>query len=411
MASANDSHGLTEESADLVDDAVRLRRKLHAHPEIGLDLPRTRDTICEQIDNLGITVTHGISSTSVVGLLEGSRPGPTILLRADMDALPMPEDTGVEFSSTVEGVMHACGHDLHVAMLVGAARLLSARQNDFAGRVLFMFQPGEEGHGGAQHMIDEGLFNVPNLSSGEASPVTGAFAIHATPNLPGSVFALKGGTMMASADVLTIVVTGRGGHGSAPHNALDPVPVACEIALALQTMITRTIDVFDPAVVSVTQIMAGTTNNVIPETATIVGTIRAVSERTRTKVHDGIRRVAEGIAAAHDAHVSVDVAHGYPVTVNDPGYAQFVTSVAKGVVGDRSVVAMPNPVMGAEDFSYVLHNVAGAMAFLGCSPAGVDPFSAAPNHSNRVYFDEAPMAVGMAMYASVALAHLSAAEV
>ena len=410
MTSHQDSTGLLEEAADLLSAAVALRRDLHQHPEVGIELPRTRDRICEEIDNLGITVTKGVSTTSVIGLLEGSRPGPTVLLRADMDALPMPEDTGTSYSSAIDGVMHACGHDLHVSMLVGAARLLSARRNDFAGRVLFMFQPGEEGFGGAPMMIEEGLLSVPLLSTGETSPVTGAFAIHATPSIPAKFFALKGGTLMASADTLQIVVTGRGGHGSAPHNACDPVPVACEISIALQTMITRAIDVFDPAVVSVTQITAGTANNVIPETATIIGTIRAVSERTRSKVHDGIRRVAEGIAAAHDTNVEVEITLGYPVTVNDPDYAKFVTATAAALVGDQQVVAMAHPVMGAEDFSYVLHHVKGAMAFLGCCPEGDNPFTAAPNHSNRVVFAEDPMQQGMALYASVALAHLGAAD-
>ena len=213
---------------------------------------------------------------------------------------------------------------------------------------------------------------------------------------------------MASADSMVIRVTGRGGHASEPHRALDPIPVACEIVQALQTMITRSIDVFDPSVVTVGRISAGTTNNVIPEVAEIEGTIRATSERTRAKVHEGIRRVADGIASAHGCDVDVDIVHGYPVTTNDDRMAEFALDVARDLVGEDATVRLPHPVMGAEDFSYVLQNVPGAMMFLGGTPAGMNPATAAPNHSNRVMFDEPAMAVGTAMYATAALRHLAA---
>ena len=214
---------------------------------------------------------------------------------------------------------------------------------------------------------------------------------------------------MASADTVQIVVTGRGGHASAPHHALDPIPNACEIVQSLQMMITRTIDVFDPAVVTVGRITAGTTNNVIPETATIEATIRAISERTRAKVRDGIRRVAEGVAAAHDAGVTVDFADGYPVTVNDVQAADFAIDLAADLVGADKVVRMPNPVMGAEDFSYVLNRLPGAMLFLGGTHEGRDPATAPANHSNRVLFDDSAMLTGAALYSAMALRHLTGA--
>jgi amidohydrolase len=400
-------HSLLLEARDALPDAVRLRRRLHARPEVGLDLPFTQDEVLAALADLPVDVSTGSSTTSVVGTLEGARPGPTVLLRGDMDALPMPEDTGLAFASEVDGAMHACGHDTHVAMLAGAAQLLAARRDELTGRVVLMFQPGEEGHHGARYMLEEGLLDVGPLVDGTPSPVSGAFALHITSLFPSGTINLRGGTMMASSDTMRIVVRGRGGHASAPHQALDPIPVACEIVQAIQTMVTRRIDVFDPAVVTVAHITAGTTTNVIPETAEILGTIRSVSERTRRRVHDGVRRVAEGVAAAHEAAVDVDVDLGYPVSVNDIGYAAFASEVATRLLGSNRVTTMPSPVMGAEDFSYVLQEVPGALAFLGATPPGVDPRRAAPNHSNRVLFDEDAMATGIAVYTQVALAHLA----
>ncbi len=397
---------LRDEARDLLPETVALRRTLHQWPELGNDLPVTKENVLAALEGLPLNITLHETTSGIAALLDGGAPGPTVLLRGDMDALPMHEDTGLEFESKQSNTMHACGHDTHTAMLVGAAKLLSARRDQLPGRVLFMFQPGEEGHAGAKFMLEEGLLDVPPMADGTLSPITGAYALHVTTNLPSGWIAAKGGAMMASADTMHITVTGRGGHASAPHYALDPIPIACEIVQALQMMITRTVDVFDPSVVTVGRISAGTTNNVIPEFAEIEGTIRAVSERTRSKVCDGIRRVAEGVAAAHDAQVSVEFRDGYPVTVNNPGAADFGLDVARELLGDASVVRMPNPVMGAEDFSYVLNEVPGSMLFLGGTPHDRDLSKAAPNHSNRVYFDENAMVDGMAVYTALAMRHL-----
>ncbi|MET0325556.1 MAG: M20 family metallopeptidase, partial [Ilumatobacteraceae bacterium] len=336
--------GLREEANDLLSGAVELRRTLHQWPEQGNDLPITQEHVLGAIEGLGLEVTVHETTSGIAALLTGARPGPTILLRGDMDALPLHEDTGLEFASRVDSSMHACGHDTHTAMLVGAAKLLAGRRDDLAGRVLFMFQPGEEGHHGARFMLDEGLLDVAPLADGTPSPITGAFAIHITSALPSGWLSSRAGSIMASADRMTITVTGKGGHASEPHRATDPIPVACEMVQALQMMVTRTIDVFDPSVVTVGRITAGTTNNVIPESAEIEGTIRAVSERTRAKVHDGIRRVVDGIAAAHGCSGVVDIEQGYPVTVNDGDFAAIALGVADDVVGADKVVRQPHPI-------------------------------------------------------------------
>ncbi|HEY0519457.1 MAG TPA: M20 family metallopeptidase [Ilumatobacteraceae bacterium] len=398
---------LRDGAHDLLTDMVSLRRTLHEWPELGNDLPITRDTVLEALEGLPLEVTLHQTTSGIAALLDGGEPGPTVLLRGDMDALPLTEVTGVDFASRNDGTMHACGHDTHTAMLVGAARLLSAQRADLSGRVLFMFQPGEEGNHGARFMLDEGLLDLPKRADGSDSPVTGAFALHITSSLPTGWLTCRGGSIMAAADTLFITVKGRGGHASEPYRAVDPIPIACEIVQSLQTMITRRIDVFDPAVVTVGKIVAGTVNNIIPETAEIEGTIRAVSERTRRLVHDGIRRVAEGIAAAHDAEVIVNLVDGYPVTVNDKTQADVALGIATDLVGADRTLRLPNPIMGAEDFSYVLQEIPGAMVFLGGTHHDRNLATAAPNHSNRVVFDEEAMVTGTAMYAALALNHLS----
>src|SRR5687768_5042897 len=321
-------------------------------------------------------------------MIDGARPGPTILLRADMDALPVHENTGLDFSSEVNGAMHACGHDTHVAMLLGAARLLVERREDFAGRVLLMFQPGEEGLGGARTMLEEGLLDVRPEERGGFGPVTGAFAIHTMNRYVGGTIRLRPGALLASSDTIRITVRGRGGHASAPHLATDPIVIAAETVTALQTAVTRRLNVFDPGVITIAQIVAGTTSNIIPETAFLHGTMRAVSAATRERLEAIVRQVAEGVAAAHGAAAEVAIEPGYPVTVNDADFAAFVEGIAAELVGAEQSTTMPAPVMGAEDWSYVLERVPGAMAFLGGLGPGEVPGVAPDNHSDRVVFDE-----------------------
>jgi hippurate hydrolase len=374
-------------------DAIQLRRRIHRHPEIGLTLPRTQAAVLEALDGLGLETRTGQRTTSVIARLTGGRPGPTILLRADMDALPLREATGLPFASEVDGAMHACGHDAHVAMLVGAARVLARRRAELAGSVLFMFQPGEEGYHGARVMLEEGLLDG-------TAPPTGAFALHVTHREAAGVITTRPGPMLASGDTIQITVRGKGGHASAPHDCLDPIPVACEIVLAFQTLVTRRVNVFDPAVITIGKIEAGTTRNVIPETAHLLGTVRTISELTRERVLEGVRRVADGIATAHGAEAAVELIRGYPVTSNDAGFAEFVLDTAREVFGAARVTPMRHPVMGSEDFSYVLQRVPGAMANLGTRPDGGEIY---PNHSNRMLVNESALVSGIALHVGVAL--------
>jgi amidohydrolase len=397
------SSSLLDEARRELPGIIAIRRQIHAEPEIGLNLPRTSATIVGELEALGLPAGQGRTTTSVVSVIEGGRPGPTILLRADMDALPLQEDTGLSFASAVPGVMHACGHDTHVAMLLGAARLLVERRSDLPGRVLVMFQPGEEGFHGARYMLDEGLLEGPGAG------VTGAFAIHISNQYETGTINLRPGPELASNDTIRITVKGRGGHASAPHLAADPIVVAAEIVLGLEVMVTRSIDVFDPAMITIAHISAGTTTNIIPETAFLEGTMRTVSEATREATRALIRQVVEGIALANGVVAEVEIEPGYPVTVNDPAFTAFVSEVARELLGADAVRPMDAPIMGAEDFSYVLQQVRGALVFLGGRPAQLDPLTAPQNHSNRVVFDEAAMATGAALYTAVALEHLAQA--
>jgi amidohydrolase len=383
---------LLDDARRRLDETVELRRRLHRHPEIGLTLPRTQQAVLDALAGLPLKIRTGQKTTSVIATLDGARPGPTVLLRADMDALPLQEDTGLPFASEVAGAMHACGHDSHVAMLVTAARMLTARRDALGGRVLFMFQPGEEGYHGARVMLEEGMLD------GETPAF--AFGLHAGARNAAGVISTRPGPLMASGDTLKIVVRGRGGHASAPHDCLDPIPVACEIVQAFQTLVTRRVNAFDPAIVTVAKIEAGTTRNIIPETANLLGTIRAVSEKTRASVLEHVKRVATGVASAHGAEAEVELITGYPVTVNHAEGAARVLRVASELVGADHVEEMPTPIMGSEDFSYVLQRVPGAFAFLGTRP---DSGPAHPNHSNRMLVNESALPVGVAMHVAVAL--------
>ncbi|HUJ06649.1 MAG TPA: M20 family metallopeptidase [Streptosporangiaceae bacterium] len=397
-------------AAEILDDAkalsaeiAELRHALHAEPEIGLSLPRTQAKVLAALDGLPLEVSRGIALSSVTAVLRGGRPGKTVLLRGDMDALPVTERTGLPYASQLPGAMHACGHDLHTAMLAGAAKLLSARQAELPGNVIFMFQPGEEGGGGAKLMIEEGVLDA----AGER-PVA-AYALHvASGLLPLGLVASRPGAVLAAADTLHVTVRGQGGHGSQPHLAADPIPVACEMVLALQTMVTRQFDVFDPVVLTVGTFHAGTADNVIPDDAAFVATVRTFSPQAREQIRTTAPSLVRQLAAAYGLDADAAFVDGYPVTVNDQAEFSFAEQIATDVLGEASFVSVPNPMTGSEDFSYVLQQVPGAMLMVGAVAPGADPATAPFNHSANAVFDDGVIADGTALYAELALRRLSA---
>jgi amidohydrolase len=394
---------ISEDAAAISGDIAELRQAIHREPEIGYDLPKTREKVLAALDGLPLEINLGRQLTSVTAVLRGGRPGPVVLLRGDMDALPVTEATGLPFASEIDGAMHACGHDLHTAMLAGAARLLSARQRDLPGSVIFMFQPAEEGGGGARLMIEEGVL----AAAGE--PPVAAYALHVFSHLLGhGVFAARPGPALAAADVLYVTVRGRGGHASAPHHSADPIPAACEMVTALQSLVTRRFDVFDPVVITVGSFHAGTVNNVIPDEATFEATARSFSPQARSRLRDETLRLVGNIAQAHGLVAEAEYAEGYPVTVNDVAEAGFAGSTMAGLFGADRVVTPAQPLTGAEDFSYVLNQVPGAFVMLGACPPGADPQAAPSNHSAAALFDDAVLADGATVYAELALRRLTA---
>ncbi|NLR38213.1 M20 family metallopeptidase [Novosphingobium sp. ERW19] len=392
-------HELLEQARGYSDAIVTLRRAIHAEPELGLHTPKTRDKVRAALAHLPLTWREGPSTTGLVATLKGGAgPGRRVLLRGDMDALPMTEETGLDFSSTIPGAMHACGHDTHTAMLAGAAELLCARADQLAGEVQFMFQPGEEGFHGARFMLDDGLIDpLPDA----------AFALHIMPNSPHGLVAGRAGPLLASADQFDIVVQGRGGHASMPHDALDPVPVACEIVTALQTVVTRKFPVSDPVVATVAKIEAGTAHNVIADRVAMRGTLRTLSAGNRARLHEALRLVATNIAAAHGMTAEVTITPGFPVTVSDGRAVDLGEKVVRDLTGESGFHRLDAPIMGAEDFSYVLEKVPGAMFFLGVAHEGADWRSCCSIHSTRMMVDESVLPLGTAVLAGCAVRFLA----
>ncbi len=387
----------------LDDDLIALRRRLHQVPEIGLDLPQTQAIVLDALAGLGLEITTGTSVSSVVAVLRGTaddHSGRVVLLRGDMDALPVVETSGEPFAATGDA-MHACGHDLHTAGLVGAARLLAERRDELRGDVVFMFQPGEEGWDGAGAMIEEGVLDAAGRRA------DAAYGLHVFANmLPLGMIGSRPGPLMAASSGLSVTVRGAGGHGSRPHAAVDPIVVAAEIVTALQTVVTRQFDLFDPVVITVGMFHAGTRRNIIPETAAFEATVRTLSEAQLVAVEQASVRLCEQIAAAHGCRAEVRFEREYPETVNDADATAFALGVAADLFGAHRVHRLANPVMGSEDFSRVLAEVPGCYLFVGACPG--DPNTAPGNHAPGARFDDSVLGDCARLLAELAIRDLGA---
>ena len=399
-------------AAQVAGRVVAWRRDIHAHPELSNRETRTADIVAQHLRSLGIEVRTGVAHTGVVGVLRGGKPGPVVALRADMDALPVTEEVDVPFASKVRatyngqdvGVMHACGHDAHTAMLMGVAEVLAGMRNDLPGTVKFIFQPAEEGapageRGGAELMIEEGALDDPKPSV--------IFGLHVFPYPAGEIRYRSGGTM-ASSDAFRIVVRGRQTHGALPWAGIDPIVVSSQIVLGLQTIASRQIDVTAaPAIITVGAINGGVRYNIIPDTVVMIGTIRTFDTAVRNDIHNRVRRTAESIAQSAGATAQVTIDTATAVTYNDPALTESIVPTLRAVAGTNHVGLAPM-ITAAEDFSRYQQRIPGVFFFLGITPPGTDPAKVAPNHSPRFYVDEAAFPVGVRVMAHLAVDYLSA---
>ena len=376
--------------SEIADGVVAIRRDLHMHPETAFAEHRTAALVAHRLRDLGYEVHEGIAKTGVVGVLDGTHPGRTIMLRADMDALPIEEETQHAYRSRSDGRMHACGHDGHVAILLGAAALIASRRSEIAGRVCLVFQPAEEGAGGAKVMLDEGLL--------ERFLIERAYGLHLSTKYPTGTLGFREGAMYASSDSIEIEVRGVGGHGAAPHDAVDPIYTAASFITSVQQVVARQIDPLEPAVVTIGAIHGGTIHNVIPRTCTMMGTVRAFSEAVRTTMAERIERVLQACCDASGAAYGFTYFDRYPVTANDAAQTHYARDLARRTFGDDRVME-PAMLMGAEDFSFYAQCVPACFYTLGCNGG---PQTSYPHHSSLFDIDEAALPTGVAMMAALA---------
>lgn len=377
---------LIERIKDYATELTAIRQDLHAHPELGFEEVRTSGVVADLLQSWGIETHRNIGRTGVVGVIDGNRTGRTIGLRADMDALPITEQTNLPFSSTNPGVMHACGHDGHTTMLLGAARYL-AETGDFGGRVIVIFQPAEEGLGGARAMLADGLF--------ERFPCDEVYGLHNWPGAPQNRVGIKPGIAMAGADFFDITITGRGSHGARPQDSRDPILAAAALVQALQSIVSRNIDPNDPVVVSVTQIHSGAAYNVIPGEAVVSGTARMFSDELRAFLRERITGIADGIAATHGVKVKVDIRDIFTPLVNNEPLSRAFAQMAREVMGEENVLLGGQPVTGSEDFADMLQAVPGAYFTIGHAGTGA-------LHNDGFSFDDTILPIGSTLLARIA---------
>ena len=364
-------------------ELTAIRHDIHAHPELGLEEHRTADLVARKLEEWGIEVHRGVGTTGVVGVLRSGNGEATIGLRADMDALPILEANDIPYKSQNQGKMHACGHDGHTTMLLGAARYLAETRN-FNGTVNFIFQPGEEGAGGALAMLEDDLF--------QRFPCNSVYGMHNRPGMPLGKFGIAPGTAMAGGGFFDINITGKGAHGARPEESIDPVLVACHIGAALQSIVARNISPRDVAVVSVTRILSGDAYNVIPQTATMGGTVRAMKRETLTQVEEAMRRIANGVASGFGAMVEVDFRLIFAPLVNHQSEFDAIADAAAELVGDANVNRQQQPASASEDFSFMLEKVPGAYINVGNGEC-------APVHNHHYNFNDEAIPFGSALFA------------
>jgi amidohydrolase len=375
----------------LSDDVVLIRRDLHMHPELGFHEHRTAGIVADRLRTLGYEVHEGIGTTGVVGLMRGARPGRTIMLRADMDALPILEERDHAYRSQADGTMHACGHDGHVAILLGAAALIADRRDELAGTIVLLFQPAEEGLGGAKAMIDDGVI--------ERFGIERAYGLHLNTLYPTGMLGFREGPMYASSDSIEIDVIGLGGHGAAPHYAVDPILTAANFVTSVQQVVSRMVDPLEPAVVTIGAIHGGTTHNVIPRICKMLGTVRAFNDDVRSAMPERIERVLRACCDASGATYDYEYIWRYPVTANDPSQTQYARALAVATVGQERVIDVAQ-LMGAEDFSFFAQRIPSCFYTLGCSGG---PETSHPHHSSLFDIDERALPNGVAMMTALAL--------
>jgi amidohydrolase len=392
---------LEKEARRVFPRVVEIRRHFHAHPELSFQELKTSQTIISILKEVGVEVTAGIATTGVVGLVRGSKPGKTIALRADMDALPITEVTGLPYASQTPGVMHACHHDGHMAMLLGAAMALTKMRDELNGNVKFIFQPAEEGYAGARQMIEEGVLEREPL-------IQAAFALHLDALAPLGTLSTRPGPIMACADIFSISVIGKGGHAALPQKSIDPIVVAGHVITALQNIASRMTDPTDSVVVSICTLHAGTALTVIPDRVEMGGTVRLFHPNLRDRMPSLMEGIIKGVTAAFGATYQFNYIRGYPATINDPAFTNLVLSCAQEILGEEKVQVLSRPRMPSEDFSFFLERVPGAFAILGARPSDREPL---PSHNAAVTIDEAALEVGIKIHAAVALGYLNSGTV
>lgn len=393
----DDITNFLDNEAKLVSDRViDIRRYLHAHPELSFQELETSSFVASLLEDAGVEVKRGLATTGIVGLVKGAKPGRTIALRADMDALPLTEATGLPFASKSPGVMHACHHDGHMAMLLGAAMILARMRERLQGNVKCIFQPGEEGYAGARKMIEEGVLE-------DEPRIQAAFALHLDALSPSGTLSTRPGPIMACADIFSISIIGRGGHAAMPHRSVDPILVAGHVITALQSIASRKTDPVESIVVSICTVHAGTAITVIPDRVDMGGTVRLFDAHLRDRAPELMEEIISGVTAAFGASYEFNYTRGYPATINDPEFAAMVLEYGKKLLGEQNVHLFARPRMPSEDFSFFLERLPGAFAILGARPRDRDPL---PSHNPATTIDESALETGVKVHVAVALAYL-----